>query len=550
MNMKKLAKYFKLVILLFSILFSSCEKENIFDSQETSIQNRFEKRFNKESFKQTLPFSYQVNWENSIKQYSEELKTDFYEFDLIYNTPFNPTTINKSKKEGYNIFYKLIVTESKENKLAFFVGKFFQKKDGSTEIEDLNISLNNNSSYKGFTHLYDKNNELYFAKKINDKEVRKPKLYFKDKVEKDNSELYSKGDVTTCTTSTLYHYIDWYKYTYDVYGNLISVVYLYTEYVGSSNTTSCTTEFQPEEPIRIIKNPNHFPCNDGTGRTNCVKNVEPQIMCEIGFMPDKNGNCTEITNLLEEEYFRFSEQLDLTDKQENWINDLKNKQAKDAITKYLSSFILTAEFDKAKIFAKEAIQALMSFNSINYPGKTEGLPFEWWKDNNLIDTHSFFNKDPYNVWRRLTQKEKEILKLYPAAAIILNRNKTIAEQRTYNSYGKNGLNDNSDAFRHAYFNALNSRDMGKWLAKKLSDAHESETPAIWSLEVQMDLFNNNIGHQAGYSFSNKNDIEMGNLIKDKINNGLGRYLSPINYSDPNFSKTHGISFLTVLTPTD
>ena len=54
--------------------------------------------------------------------------------NLIYNTPFNPTTINKSKKEGYNIFYKLIVTESKENKLAFFVGKFFQKKDGSTEI--------------------------------------------------------------------------------------------------------------------------------------------------------------------------------------------------------------------------------------------------------------------------------------------------------------------------------------------------------------------------------------------------------------------------------
>ena len=82
MKIKKLTKYFKIVILLFSILLSSCEKENILDSQETSIQNRFEKRFNKESYKQTLPFSYQVNWENSIKQYSEELNTNFYEFDL------------------------------------------------------------------------------------------------------------------------------------------------------------------------------------------------------------------------------------------------------------------------------------------------------------------------------------------------------------------------------------------------------------------------------------------------------------------------------------
>ena len=83
-------------------------------------------------------------------------------------------------------------------------------------------------------------------------------------------------------------------------------------------------------------------------------------------MPDKDGNCVEIINLLEEEDFRFSEQLDLTDKQENWINNLKNKQAKDAITKYLSSFILTAEFDKAKIFAKEAIEFLIQNSEYNF----------------------------------------------------------------------------------------------------------------------------------------------------------------------------------------
>ena len=97
-------------------------------------------------------------------------------------------------------------------------------------------------------------------------------------------------------------------------------------------------------------------------------------MFEIVFMPDKNGNCTEITNLLEEEDFRFSEQLDLTDAQENWINDLKNKQVKDATTKYLSSFILTAEFDKAKEFANTVIESLftnswMTINDIDFDNK-------------------------------------------------------------------------------------------------------------------------------------------------------------------------------------
>ncbi|MDB0025580.1 hypothetical protein N9E92_00100 [Polaribacter sp.] len=210
-------------------------------------------------------------------------------------------------------------------------------------------------------------------------------------------------------------------------------------------------------------------------------------------------------------------------------------------------------------FAIEIINELMSYTSTNYPGSNQGLPFEWWKDESIMDNNSFFNQNPYDVWRELTQKEKEIFKLYPAAAIILNRNRTIAEQRTILNYGNNGLNDNSDAFRHAYFNALNSRDMGKWLAKKLSDAHESETPTIWSLEVQMDLFNNNIGHQVGHDFPNDNDIQIGNTIKDKINNGLGRYLNPINYFDPNYRDNpltplfgdgnHGISSATTLTPT-
>ena len=203
---------------------------------------------------------------------------------------------------------------------------------------------------------------------------------------------------------------------------------------------------------------------------------------------------------------------------------------------------------------------MTSYTPVNYPGSNEGLPFEWWKNDNLINTHSFFNQNPYNVWRKLTKKEKEIFKLYPALAVIMNRNKRLAEEATILKYGTNGLNDNSDAFRHAYFNAINSRDMGRYAAKLLSDAHESETPNRWNLEVKMDLFNNNVGHEMGHNFSDFSDFEMLEAIFGSVSNGNMRYLNPIFTTDPNFwdnlltpepnDGTHGITSNTILTPTN
>ncbi|MFZ3565299.1 hypothetical protein [Tenacibaculum finnmarkense] len=364
-NKKKVVNLLRLGILLFGIpiLLWNCENENIIDYQEVTTQNKFQKIFNKKDFKQTIPFSYKVNWANSIKKYSEELKTDFYEFELTYDTPFNPTAINKSKKEGYNTAYKLIATESSEDKVEFFIAKFFQKKDGQVQIENLSISLNNNSGYKGLTHLYDNSNELYFAKKINTKENKEAKRYFKNEQLKIKNPNLAAKDVTVCNTTTLYNYIDWYRYTYDAYGKLISVVYLYTEYVGSSSTTTCTTEFQPDEPVRIIRNPNHVPCNDGTGRTNCVKYIEPQILCEVGFEPDKNGGCKEVSNFDENDInnikFFLVSQLNLSAAQKEWLNNFKNIQSKKAIDDYLNLYALTPEYKNVKDFAYKMINHWM-----------------------------------------------------------------------------------------------------------------------------------------------------------------------------------------------
>ena len=67
-------------------------------------------------------------------------------------------------------------------------------------------------------------------------------------------------------------------------------------------------------------------------------------------------------------------------------------------------------------------------------------------------------------------------------------------------------NDKSDAFRHSYYNVINVKVVGIARAKEFSDANESEVPTSLIKEKEMDLFNNNVGHQTingngGKSFS-------------------------------------------------
>lgn len=51
----------------------------------------------------------------------------------------------------------------------------------------------------------------------------------------------------------------------------------------------------------------------------------------------------------------------------------------------------------------------------------------------------------------------------------------------------------NDAYRHAYWNAINTRDFGYGFAKIWADAHESEDPPAIQLETQMDFWNNEVG---------------------------------------------------------
>tara|TARA_R110002049_G_scaffold14680_1_gene61604 strand:+ start:204 stop:2111 length:1908 start_codon:yes stop_codon:yes gene_type:complete len=230
----------------------------------------------------------------------------------------------------------------------------------------------------------------------------------------------------------------------------------------------------------------------------------------------------------------------LTDAEINWIFDIVNSAEVDELLSFLDE---NDESDGAKEFAENHIEALRI------------------DDYSQFFEQKLFTQDPYGVWKNeLNSQEKEIIKTNPYKAYKIFKNRAVAVTETENRFGTNGLNDKSDAFRHAFFQAINSRDVGVSFAGDLADAHESETPLRWNLEKLMDLKNNEFGLLKGSENPSANNQTISSLINQAVLDGDLVYLSPINNADPNFwdnlttpepnDGTHGITPLTAIIPTN
>ncbi len=170
-----------------------------------------------------------------------------------------------------------------------------------------------------------------------------------------------------------------------------------------------------------------------------------------------------------------------------------------------------------------------------WPGSDEGLPNQWWLNDEWLDENFSLSPDDED-YNQLTAEERNLIKQYPGQAYLISKNAEKAQTETRRLFnGVNGLNDKSDAFRHAFFNAMNERDCGKdqnlnSIAKKFSDAHESEVPLPLKLEKDMDLFNNAIGHAVGDVMFPifVSDNSLSEDVMEKIIDGSLRYLSPLD----------------------
>lgn len=211
-------------------------------------------------------------------------------------------------------------------------------------------------------------------------------------------------------------------------------------------------------------------------------------------------------------------------------------------------------------FIDELLDKLVLYNysiptyySSNYPGKSDGMPFKWWESENYLN--NYFNLDFYDDVH-LTKQEKILIAIWAEQAYIIYKNKPIAENMTISVFGYNGRNDKSDAFRHSFFNAINTRDVqggllirGRDIVRLFGRAHESEVPDNLIKEKIMDLHNNDIGINA-YGFYT--GMETNNEIKDGLyfllNQGHMTYLSPL--TPPLGAPNYGITSSTQVIPTN
>ena len=128
---------------------------------------------------------------------------------------------------------------------------------------------------------------------------------------------------------------------------------------------------------------------------------------------------------------------------------------------------------------------------------------------------------------RLNPAELALAILYPVQALQIQVNSQTATAETIRRYGSNGRDDVSDAFRHAYWNALNASDTFVFVAKQFADAHESgvntnDPNAV--LARDMDFWNNDQGRTIGGDNSAASDEDLSILVFGAIDRGLMRYI--------------------------
>lgn len=129
--------------------------------------------------------------------------------------------------------------------------------------------------------------------------------------------------------------------------------------------------------------------------------------------------------------------------------------------------------------------------------------------------------------RKPNECEKEILRSDPInwpKAVLVFVNAEIAESKTIELFGINGWRDCADAFRHAYWNALNIQEISINDATLFANAHECES-SIENMDVQMDLFNNRVGRGIGLNYSFSYATPLWGKVLESLNSGNLKIIS-------------------------
>ncbi len=105
----------------------------------------------------------------------------------------------------------------------------------------------------------------------------------------------------------------------------------------------------------------------------------------------------------------------------------------------------------------------------------------------------------------------------------IEENARKATHETVRRFGHNGYNDASDAFRHCYYSALLTRDIGLSNARFFMEAHELFEGNPLN-EFRMDMQNNHIGFRLG--MFGGDDQTLANLCYSALLQNKLRVISP------------------------
>ena len=125
----------------------------------------------------------------------------------------------------------------------------------------------------------------------------------------------------------------------------------------------------------------------------------------------------------------------------------------------------------------------------------------------------------YNILgKNATKEELLLVAKYPKQSVKIFNNSSTASNTASSLYKAETLYlGNGDAFRDAYWNALNLKSVGADIAKAFANAHESETPE--GNDKTMDLRNNTVDRNIGRIYSNSSNATIKNKVIEAVNQG-------------------------------
>lgn len=258
----------------------------------------------------------------------------------------------------------------------------------------------------------------------------------------------------------------------------------------------------------------------GIGSTNNV--TIPPIITSIIGLTENQLNFKDFINNLSEE-------------QEDWWDNEATDDDKQDIENYLNQNVNNPS---AFIFIQQVIDILIVnplpyYSEMDFPGKNDGMPYKWWENDDYIKDNLRIYDDTnlYAVAPEPNAREIFLFARFPLQALFHVRNSNLALQKTVTLVNDGTLthrhNGKGDAYRHAFWNARDTTDIGPIITKLFTDAHEWNTTND-PLELQMDLFNNQQGRNIGslYNFSTS-DTTISNAVLIAVFDGILLYLTPL-----------------------